>query len=633
MDRLRHRLPVALAMGLLLAAPLRAGRPTLAGERRAPSVPSWLDDALRGAVERHRIPGVAVALVDRDRVLFEAGYGLADRDARRAITPGTPFRVLSLTKPLVAATALRLSELGRLRLEDRVRDLAPELPLDNPWSDTHPLRVLHLLEHSSGLDDFDFDEIQARGPPPPLDELVRRSLAGRRLRWPPGTRQAYGNPGYALLGLLLQRAAEEPLEDAMRRHLFTPADMAGAAMTVRDPTRLAAGYPSADAPAVPYRDVYFRPAANAVLTARDLARFTRLLLGRGALDGVRVLARSSVDRLETRESGPAVPSHAHVGFAKGLYPRVQRSHLTLGHYGGGYAYMASFRYSHELGRGFVLLQNCSYRDRGFEELQRLLFAAVTEGAPPPRISPLASRRFRDRELVGSYRHVGARHARLGFLDSMFRYRRVTRGSEGLAMERSRRPGTRLLPMGGGAFAAPGAPGAGVAFTRDGAGNLLLLDGRDTFVHVGYPLHELMGDLLLVCLALALGALPTALLWGVAGRWSRRARREGGVVLTEAARGAPLLLPLAASACLAAFAVSVALVPVHRLGEPSLAGWLAFLFSLAYPVLGVAGAFVSLPRALRRFPSARALALAGLAVANAFLATCFAAWGLAGLKVF
>lgn len=629
MDRTHHRPGNVAAAALLLASVVRAAAPV--------PRPAGLDAALRDVVERHRIPGVAAVVVDRDGTRFEAAYGLADRDTGRPMTPGTPFRVLSLTKPLVASLAMQLVETGRLGLRDRVRDLAPELPLDNPWHATHPLRVIHLLEHSSGLDDFDFDEIQVPvlAPPLPLEQVVTRALAQRRLRWPPGTRQAYGNPGYALLGLLVERAAGEPLALALRRRIFQPAGMTGATLGTPAPRLLAAGYPTATAPGVPYRPVYFRPAADAVLTARDLGRFTRMLLGRGAIDGTRVLSRQSVRHLETRETGPPVAAHAQVGFAKGLYPRTQRSRLTLGHYGGGYAFMASFRYSPELGRGFALLMNCSYRDRGFEELQALLFEAMVHGAPAP--APATSsppRRFRDAELPGRYRHLGARHARLGFLDRMFRWRRVRATAAGLYLERARRPDTLLLPRGDGAFQAPGAPAPGVAFARDHRGRLLLPDGRDTFVRVESPLHEWMGHLLKVALALALLALPVTLLWGAAGRWvRRRARRHGAVLLQEPPRGAAVWLPVAASACLGAWGLSLAWVPVHRLGEPSLAGWTAFALSLAYPVLGVAGAFVGLPRALRRFPRPSAMGLAGLALAHAFLSTCFAAWGLAGLRVF
>jgi len=102
-------------------------------------------------VETSGAVGAAVSVVNRSGAIWSQGFGLAARDGR-PMTPDTLFRVGSLTKPFIALAILRLVESGRLRLDDRVADLVPDILAPNPWHDSHPIRVAHLLEHTAGFD-------------------------------------------------------------------------------------------------------------------------------------------------------------------------------------------------------------------------------------------------------------------------------------------------------------------------------------------------------------------------------------------------------------------------------------------------------------------------------------------------
>lgn len=645
----RPRSPVPALLGCaLLAAPVDA-RPTALATRApslghalganvtrpAPETFAWLDAAVADVVARHGVPGVAAALVDRQGTVHELALGLADRDRGRAMTPTTPFRVLSISKSLLAAGALQLAAEGRLDLGARVRDLAPGVGIQNPWAATHPLRVIHLLEHSSGLDDFGFHEIQARGRDGdlPLADLLARSFAPRRVRWPPGTRQAYGNPGYALLAHLVERAAGEGYAAYLERTLFRPAGMDTAGFGNPTPARLAEGYPRSTGPPVPYRPVYFHPAAGATLSARDLARFTRLLLGRGLLDGRRVLAREAVLRMEVRETGPPVPPDAGIGFAKGLYPRGHRVVPTLGHYGGGHAFQATFRYSPELGRGYVLLQNCSDRDRAFEELQRLLVTAMTRDLPE-RAEPPAVPSPGPEDLAGDYVHASPRHELLRLADRMRHTRRVTRGPGGLLLARGRRAPVPLVAVAAGAFREPDHSAPGVAFVRGAGGELLLLDGRDTFARVEVPWHRALGDLVLTALLLALLAGPTGLWTWLQGRLLELRPEPGPVVVIDdaPARAGAALLAGATGALLAA-GLGLWAIPVHGYGEPGTAALLVHAATLLYPVLAWGALGVTAAtwmRALRRPGHALRFLLA---LGHGVLAAMLTAAGLLPLRTF
>lgn len=166
-------------------------------------------------------PGCAVGVSRNGTVLLERGYGMADLESGRPITPETIFESGSVAKQFVAATVVLLSQEGKLSLDDRLRRHVPELPA---WADSITLR--QMLGHTSGLrDQWTLFEIQGR----PLGVVAHRlgdvlELAKRqqRLNFAPGTQWLYSNMGYILSGLVVQRASGESLAVASRRLLFEP---------------------------------------------------------------------------------------------------------------------------------------------------------------------------------------------------------------------------------------------------------------------------------------------------------------------------------------------------------------------------------------------------------------------------
>ena len=104
------------------------------------------------------VPGAGIALVRADGVEWEGGLGYADRDAETPVTADTHFRVGSISKTFVAMALVQLAEDGVVDLDAAVEEIAPEIAIDNPWHDTDPVRVIHLLQHTAGFDDMHFNE-------------------------------------------------------------------------------------------------------------------------------------------------------------------------------------------------------------------------------------------------------------------------------------------------------------------------------------------------------------------------------------------------------------------------------------------------------------------------------------------
>src|SRR5262249_39692258 len=152
--------------------------------------PKTLDElkkAMSDVVEKNHLPGAGVALVSRGELLWCGGFGKADVAAGRDITCDTEFRVGSVSKTFVALALLKLEEEGKINLQARVQDLAPEVPLKNQWEATNPVRVVNLLEHTAGFDDMGTTEVYNTKDRAdvPLLQVLQAHPNPQDTRWPP----------------------------------------------------------------------------------------------------------------------------------------------------------------------------------------------------------------------------------------------------------------------------------------------------------------------------------------------------------------------------------------------------------------------------------------------------------------
>jgi CubicO group peptidase (beta-lactamase class C family) len=238
----------------------------------------------------------------------------------------------SITKPVVATAILQLVAEGRVTLDDPIDRLLPgAVDPGRP-----PITIWHLLTHTSGIPDFDLENLLATRPD--RRELLRR--AGKAdLRFAPGSRYEYVSSSFELLGAIVERVRGEALEATLRRTILRPLGMVDTtfAPSGRRSLRIA---PLAAArgpdPAVGWEPRptslgevrYFAglslAGAGLFATAGDLIRFGRAMLRGGELDGVRVLPRPFVE-LMTREqtvgglgaaADPPAAEHYALGWGK-----------------------------------------------------------------------------------------------------------------------------------------------------------------------------------------------------------------------------------------------------------------------------------------------------------------------------
>ena len=368
---------------LLAAACARAPH----GETKTPK-PQTIDElraAIAKVIEKYHVPGCGFALVARDRVIYAGGVGKADLSTNRDVNADTMFRVGSITKGFVALSLLKLQEEGKVDLNAKVSDLAPEVKIENPWERTDPVRIVNLLEHTSGFDDFSLAEFydMSGGPESPLVRIFERFPNPQRVRWRPGTLAAYSNPGYGLAGYIVEKVSGRSIADYVAENILRPLAMAHSdlRLTAEVKAVLAQGYDGDPPWPVPYYPIYLRPAGQLMSSPNEMARFVRMMLNRGSLDGVKIVGPDSIARMETPATGLAAKAGLKYGYALGNLAYLDRSFVAHGHGGQVDGFLSDYQYLPDQGVGYFFSINGSYH--AFDEIGDLLFDYVTRGLTPP----------------------------------------------------------------------------------------------------------------------------------------------------------------------------------------------------------------------------------------------------------
>src|SRR6185295_14171732 len=275
------------------------------------------------------------AIVENGRIVLAKGYGLADVAARRAATADTVFRAGSISKSLTGIAVMTLVERGKLSLDGCLADLAPEVRFRNPWESTDPVRLVHLLEHSTGWPDISLRVLVAEGKGWPLLKGVQATSPEFVSRWKPGLYSVYNNAGPAVAGRIIENVSGQTFDAYVREQVLRPMGIASGDFEL--PPELAAGLArsyGADGTATPYQTIILGPAGSLAVSARELAQLVLLFLGRGTVDGRQILTPRSVERIERGESTLAGRAGLRTGYGLGNAPLFDEGVTFRGHNGG-----------------------------------------------------------------------------------------------------------------------------------------------------------------------------------------------------------------------------------------------------------------------------------------------------------
>ncbi|MFL6119245.1 serine hydrolase domain-containing protein [Actinophytocola sp.] len=253
-----------------------------AGRRLPDPVVESLVDYIDQAVGDQRFRG-SVEVRDGAKVLLRRGFGRANPATGVRNGPNTRFRIASVSKQFTALAVLVLQEQGRLAVTDAVCAYLPNCPPQ--WA---PITIDQLLTHTAGIHDYGtalgdpaaadrfFASIGTRQPSP---EQLTQLFAGLPLDFPPGTRWAYSNSGYVLLGMLVERVSGKSYGTFLHDEILDPLGMSDTGYQAGLPTGDdAVGYTDWTTPAPQFDDSVYFSAGGLHSTVRDLGRWQQFLL-------------------------------------------------------------------------------------------------------------------------------------------------------------------------------------------------------------------------------------------------------------------------------------------------------------------------------------------------------------------
>lgn len=167
------------------------------------------------------VPGASVIVIQDGRVTVRRAYGIANLERHTPATSETNYRLASVSKQFTAMAVMLLARDGKLRYDQPVRDILPELP-----AAAQAVTVRHLLNHTSGL--VDYEDLTPESRTTQLsDRDVLDMLASKdSVYFPAGSRYSYSNSGYVLLGIIVQRVSGLSFPAFLAQRIFTPLGMA-----------------------------------------------------------------------------------------------------------------------------------------------------------------------------------------------------------------------------------------------------------------------------------------------------------------------------------------------------------------------------------------------------------------------
>jgi methyl acetate hydrolase len=285
-----------------------------------------ISDLLQRATDAGDVPGVAVAVATPDGVVFESAAGKRDLKTGAAMTPDTVVRIASMTKAITGACAMQLVEKGKLALDAPIAKLLPKLGEAMVFegydadgkpklrAPRRPITLRHLLTHTSGhtyeIWNATIAEYKTRAGTPALNSGLLASL-DIPLLFDPGAAWEY-SISIDWAGLAVEQASGLKLADYMQTNLFDPLGMSDTGYRLNEDkrARLAQLYGRTEdgnlAPFTrePPQDPEFDGGGGGLFsTVLDYAKFVRMILNKGTLDGARVLKADTVALMSQNAMG------------------------------------------------------------------------------------------------------------------------------------------------------------------------------------------------------------------------------------------------------------------------------------------------------------------------------------------
>jgi len=396
----------------LLGCSVAPSRPVKAVRGDYSYAKQYLEWYIPRQMKKHDVPGVSIALVEGDKILWARGFGYADLEKNIPATPDTIYQVGSVSKIITATAVMQQVERGRIDLDAPIQKYLPEFSIHSRWKEHTDITPRALLSHHSGLPS---DYLKGFFSAKSLDTLIKE-LAPEHLAYPPGQVFNYSNLGADLLGTAVERVAGRPFVEHTQKALLDRIGMTHSSyvMTPSIHSMLARGYIDGQASdPIGIRDI---PAGSLLSSAADMGRYLQFVFSGGRIGNDAVLGEKQIAAM-FQPQYPDRPLDFGQRFGLGWMLsglKINGGGTVAWHDGSTRAFMSQIALLPEKKLGVVILANSDTAGALVYDVSELALALALEArdgieplAPPARKTAVAVGTDTLKKYAGDYSLKGA----------------------------------------------------------------------------------------------------------------------------------------------------------------------------------------------------------------------------------
>ena len=329
-------------------------------------------------------PGLAIAFVDGDKLIWAEGFGFTDDSKKSKVTADTIFSLQSISKTYTASAFLIAASKGKLKLDEPVRKYWPGFSMKSRFGSDEASKITfrHLLSHWAGIPveaplGNNFDDCACT-----FEDHIK-SLADSWLIAPVGDRYSYSNPGVDLAGYVLALRERKPFAQFMKEILFDPLGMKASTFDQQEALK-SASFAQGHMAERELPDTYIPniPSGGMYSNVTDMARFLSFQLAGARVAGKRLISAKLVKEMATIQF-PAPGQVAGYGLGLAIQPWYGATFLS--HAGSGYGYSTQQYWMPEYQIGVVVLTNAQSGSLSSDIADRVMLKMIEakKGSVPP----------------------------------------------------------------------------------------------------------------------------------------------------------------------------------------------------------------------------------------------------------
>ncbi|MBW8035783.1 MAG: beta-lactamase family protein [Planctomycetes bacterium] len=321
---------------------------------------------------KHKIPGLSIAVVDHEGILWTAGFGYTDKDKKTPVTPETIFSIQSMSKTFTATAVMFAVQDGLVELDIPITKYLPDFTVNSRYEDDpqDKMTLRHLLTHTAGFTHEApiGNNVDARSPS--YEDHVK-SISDTWLKYRVGERNSYSNLGIDLAAYILQVRSGKPINQYMKEKIFDSLDMPNSSVDMefikRHPNR-AIGHQNhfKELPLVPMLG-----AGGVYTNANELAKFIQFHINWGNVNDQLLLNANLLYEMYT-------PSPTNKGYGLGIGIGEKDGVYFLGHGGGGFGFLTTMTWLPEYQIGALVLTNSADHPNKHQKLMKNLILRLVD---------------------------------------------------------------------------------------------------------------------------------------------------------------------------------------------------------------------------------------------------------------